>query len=119
MAKTVLCITLIGHLTLTSISKDHLTDISLNMVVVFDVDCLILLIDWKLSFVTVIFNYVKSVLQSNTFFLYAYCLFMKAVPCLNDRFVCIEGPLFVFLLDFLSAYFEFLQRLHSGTQSNA
>ena len=44
--------------------------------------------------------------------------FTKAAPSLIDRFICIEGPLLVFQLDFLSAYIEFLQRLQSGTQSN-
>ena len=41
---------------------------------------------------------------------------MKVAPCLDDRFTWIEGPLFVFSFDF-QAYMEFLQRLHSGTQS--
>ena len=35
--------------------------------------------------------------------LYVFSSIMKAAPCLSDRFICIEGPIFVFHLDFLSS----------------
>ena len=64
------------------------------MVMEFNADCKLLEIDCMKIFS---FCYVYQICITVKYFLqYAFTSFMKVAPCLDDRFIWIEGPLFVF-----------------------
>ena len=65
------------------------------MVMEFDDDCKILKIDVKFQFLSYLYQICVTV---KYFLKKAFSLFMKVAPCLDDRFIWIEGPLFCVLV---------------------